>query len=402
MTTPAAFRRLTDDVAQFFVARDHELYLMSLALVAKVHMFMLSEPGTGKSMLIRQFLLRIDGATYVRTMFDPGADDSLVFGPQSLPKLMEGKRGREWAGFVPDADFWDCDEIWNGSSLLTQALHELVLERQWKEGSEYRKTNLHTMLSASNSTPAGRPELAAIWDRIGLRCITQQVTDPTELLAMYRLPSAPEAPTPVLTMDEVRAAHAASLAIPISLAADEALVQIVTAARGEGVTMSGRRQMEARRIAQAAAWLDEAPEVLPCHLDFLCDYVWEQPAQQQPLAAKILAATSPELANLHALQTTVADLRMEANDLVTMYADNPTGARSASRAVYAKVARAAAEAVALEPRITRARYQTAMDTLSRHVQAVGEIVLVDVQKMNPKTVPDIIQAARDGVLDTAA
>lgn len=397
-TSPAAFQRLVDATSPYFVARDTELYLMTLALVAHVHLFMLSVPGAGKTMLIRQFLRRVDGAVYFRTLFDPQADDSLVYGPQSLPKLMEGKRSRESDGYVQQAHFWDADELWNGSSALTQACHELVLERRWKDGNTYRPVELISMFAASNSTPAGRPELAAIWDRVGLRRITQQVTDPEQLLAMYRLPAAPDDPDPVITLDEVRAAHAESLTIPVTTEADEVLVQIVVAARAEGVTMSARRQMEARRIAQAAAWLDGAAQVEPRHLDFLTDYVWEQPGQYQALASIILAATAPELGELHTLQSTVAALRLEANDLVTLYATNPTQARSGAREVFAKVRQAAEDAALLTPKITRLRDQAALADLARHIQQVGVIVLVDVNKMQPHNVPNLVQAATDGAL----
>lgn len=401
MPTPSAFERLIAAVAPYFVARDHELYLMSLALVAKVHMFTLSDPGAGKTALIRQFLLRIDGARYFRTMFDPGADDSLVYGPTSIPKLAKGERGRESAGYVADADVWDCDEIWNGSPLLVQALHELVLDRRWKDGNVYREAPLWSMLSASNSTPHGRPELAAIWDRCGLRRITPQITDPADMLAMYRLPTPPEHPDPVLTMDEVRAAHAEAMRLPITAEADEAQVQIMVAGRPLGVTMSGRRQMEARRIAQAAAWLDGASEVRPCHFDFLCDYMWEQPGQYQPLASMILTATAPELAELHAAESTIAALRIEATDLATLYKTDPTAARRASRAVYAKVERAATEVADLEPKITRPRDRKKIARLGEHVQQVGEIVLADVQQMRRQSIPDLMQAAREGTLAAA-
>lgn len=393
---PKMFEDLRSDLQPWFINRDAELDLVVLALVAKSHLFLLSPPGTAKSMLITEVTKRISGAHAFICMFDRFADDSLVFGPQSLQGLREGRRRRETAGYLPDAEIAFFDEIWKASSALVNTLLQALNERKHFDDGELKDLPLHTMFCASNELPQqDHGELQAIYDRVGLRRVVPALTDPSDMLALLDLPAAPEYPDPILDWSVVLDAHTQAMALPIADGVQSSFIDIVTRCHTSGVPFpSGRRQREAMRLIRAVAWLAGDTEAREEHLEFLTDFLWEHPDQRVDVSKVVLGVVSPLGAEAADLSDAVAGLITLLQEILAMDPDSDErtlGAADLSK----KVGRAANTAADLERRAT-GRARTEIDKTIGHIYTVHRRMMGELYDLDEPHIPDVMKQARNG------
>lgn len=393
---PKMFQDLRSDLQPWFINRDAELDLVMLALVARSHLFLLSSPGTAKSMLVTEVTKRITNAHAFLCMFDRFADDSLVFGPQSLQGLREGKRRRETEGYLPDAEIFFADEIWKASSALVNTLLQALNERLFFDDGELKSIPLHTMFCASNELPQqDHGELQAIYDRVGLRRVVPALTDPTDMLALLDLPAPPEHPDPVLDWTVVLDAHAQAMALPIADGVQQSFIDIVSRCATDGVPIpSGRRQREAMRLVRATAWLAGADEATEEHLEFLTDFLWEHPDQRPDVARVVLGVVSPLGAEAADLSDDVAGLITLLNEVLAMDPDSDERTLGAAE-LSKKVGRAANKAAILEAKASgRARVE--VDKTIGHIYSTHRRMMHDLYDLDEEHTPDVMKQARNG------
>lgn len=393
---PKMFVDLLDDLRPLFINRDAELDLVALALVAKSHLFLLSSPGTGKTMLVDEVTKRIVGCNAFTCIFDRFADDSLVLGPQSLQGLKEGRRRRESAGYLPHAEVFFADEIWKASSALVNTLLPILNERRVFDDGEFQEIPLHTMFCASNELPQqDHGELQAIYDRVGLRRVVQALTDPTDMMALLAMPAPPADPDPILDWSVVLDAHEQAMALPIAETVPQSFIDIVVRTSAAGVPIpSGRRQREAMRLAKAVAWLAGDDEANESHLEFLTDYLWEDPAQRPEVAKVVLGVVSPLGAEAAELSDDVGGLITLLGELLQL--DEDDDARSIGQTnLSKKVSRAANAAAELEAKATgRARKE--VDRTIGHLVSVHRRMMEELFDLHDPHIPDVMAQARNG------
>ena len=85
-------------------------------LLSKQNAFLLGEPGTGKSDLVRSICKGIDGANYFGYLLTPTSDPSELFGPVAVTKLLKDEYQRDVEGYLPSAHIAFTDELFRGSS----------------------------------------------------------------------------------------------------------------------------------------------------------------------------------------------------------------------------------------------------------------------------------------------
>jgi MoxR-like ATPase len=393
---PEQFAALRADLAPYFINRDAEIDTATLALVAKCHMFLLSEPGTAKSMLVKEIVKRIGGARAFLVMLNRFADDSMIFGPSSIAGLKEGRRRREMDGYAPTADFTFFDEVWKASSALANSLLQFTHERVVFDDGVEKPVPNWTSFFASNELPQQEHgELQAIYDRTGLRVVVPTITDPGDLMRLLRLPEVDPNPTPVITLDDIRSAHAQAMTLEVTEAGHEALVAIVTKAHSLGVpVLSGRRMREAERIAKANAWLMGDDKVGPEHFDFLADYLWEKPEQRPQVCRVVYETAAPLRAEALDLSDDVAGLILLLNQAKTLDPGS-TEHNAAGLDVLKKVKRAAMKALDLEGRATgRALADVAASW--DHVESSYASVQVEVYGLDRRAISTARSMAQSG------
>lgn len=393
---PKMFEDLRSDLQPWFINRDAELDLVVLALVAKSHLFLLSSPGTAKSMLITEVTKRISGAHAFLCMFDRFADDSLVFGPQSLQGLREGRRRRETDGYLPDAQLFFADEIWKASSALVNTLLQALNERIMFDDGVQKEIPLHTMFCASNELPQqDHGELQAIYDRVGLRRVVPALTDPSDMLALLDLPAPPEHPDPVLDWSVVLDAHVQAMAMPIADGVQSSFIDIVTRCHTSGVPIpSGRRQREAMRLVRAVAWLAGASEATEEHLEFLTDFLWENPDQRPDVSRVVLGVVSPLGAEAAELSDDVAGLITLLQEILALDPDSDERTLGAAE-LSKKVNRAAHKAADLEGKAT-GRARAEVDKTIGHIYTVHRRMMGELYDLDEQHTPDVMKQARNG------
>lgn len=390
--TPEHFERLVTEVSALFVDRERYVRMMALALVARAHMFLVSLPGTGKSMLTRELVKRIDGATFFDVLCDKLEAKDLLFGPVSVPDLVEGRRKRAYERYAPGADFVFLDEIWRGSEAASNSLLQFVNERKYNDDGILVDVPLWSAFTASNEVPEPtNANLAAIYDRFHLRMWVDEVTSPEQMRQLLALDPPPANPDPLLTLDQVKEAHAEAMLIPVGPEVNDAFVDLQIRLRDAGVSVSGRRQRTALEIARAAAWLDGADKVGVQHLDFLQHYLWDQPEQITTVRRAVLEVSAPLRAEVLGVSDQIAAILVELRSNLEKPDSDERSAKFLE--VKRRLRRAGHELHELE---SRGAGGAELDEAWRHLADTHRLNEVDGVGINPVNLDDIVAQARSG------
>lgn len=358
------FHALRDALRAETINRHDEIDALLTALVGRSHVFLLSKPGTGKTMLVDRTMARIGGAEKFTILLSKFTADQEVLGPWSLPDLRVGKYHRLVDNYLPTAHVAFIDEIWKGSSALTNALLGATNERRIRNGDDVLDIPLSTLVCASNELPSDEhDQCAAIYDRLDLRLEVADVTDPADLFALLRLNIDPN-PAPVLDWSDVATAQAYAAALPVSEAASWAIVDMYRKLADQGIRVSPRRLRRAEVVARAAAWLDGAREVETHHLEVLRHMFWDAPEQRAAVERVVLEVASPLQREVLDVTDTVTGLSEQLDGALKL--DEADPARSpAILEIRKKVERAMGTALDLEDRATGRAAATLADTVRR-------------------------------------
>jgi MoxR-like ATPase len=287
------FERLRTSLNSALVDREHETDLVLTALLAREHVLLVGPPGCGKSLLLDCLLDRLGGRKFSALLTRFSVPEEL-FGPISLAGLKDDRFVRITTGKLPEADLVFLDEVFRGSSAILNCLLKLLNERRFDAGDGVlRSTPLKLCVAASNEWPAPETakELAAVFDRFLLRKTvvpvrTQEArrrllwrpADHSSVEGIQRLESA-----------ELETACTSAAAMTWSAEAREALETILRDLAKEGVQPGDRRQVKTIGVVRAYAFLNGADEVKAEHLEVAADCLWEDPAEQPELTARVIA-----------------------------------------------------------------------------------------------------------------
>ena len=277
-----------------FLERDHVIDLLLAAVLARVHVFILGPPGTGKSALASAIVDSIEdtsGFTWLMSKFTTPED---VFGPLSLVALQQGRFERITHKKLPEAHLALLDEIFKSNSAILNACLTLMNERQFNNGTATLDCPLITLIGASNELPDG-DDLEALFDRFAVRLVVPYIADPDNVKQLLR-PTV-NVPKATMTLAELAACQAE---VHDVLVPDTFLDLLVTTIKPrleeQGVRASDRRWQQILRFLQAYAYLDGKDAVIVDHCDILPDLLWRDPQARPAIAAAVAAAANPTAA----------------------------------------------------------------------------------------------------------
>jgi MoxR-like ATPase len=299
-----------------FLERDHIIDLMLAAVLARLHIFALGPPGTGKSALAVAVVASIEGAqgfTWLMSKFTTPED---VFGPLSLQALQQGRFERITLKKLPEAHVALLDEVFKSNSAILNACLTLMNERQFQNGTVTIECPLVTLIGASNELPDG-DDLEALFDRFALRLVVPYIADPDNVKRL--LVDKNRVPAATITLDELLECQKDAADVEVPDAVLDALVDAVKPKLEEqGVRASDRRWQHIVRFLQAYAYLDGKDAVSIDHFDVLPDLLWRDPASRPAIAATVAAASNPTAARaaeiVDAAKEKVATLKTPAKD----------------------------------------------------------------------------------------
>ncbi len=292
MQHPPPLHELRASLRAALVERDDEIDALMLGLIAREHVLLVGPPGTAKSHLCRAVAQGIRGARYCERLLSPTTPPEAVWGPVSLAALRQDRYVHATAGYAAEAEVLYLDEVGRASpAILDSLLHLLGPERQALIGTEQVKAPLVSAVGSANTWP----EDAAMLDRWLLRRVVRPVSPGgRDTLLWGELPTV----APVLTLEELAAAHAAALALPIADTARVAFGEILDTLGGAGIRPSDRRCRAAVRVARAAAVLAGADAVERSHLEPLSMVLWSQPDQADQATEIVTRLANPQGARI--------------------------------------------------------------------------------------------------------
>lgn len=368
------------DVNTQVAEREELVELISTALLTRKNLFILGDPGQAKSYAINLFRQRITGARQFERLLSKQTDEDQLFGRIDLASLIPGSVSQATleadqtyhtlrealegaiqrlppipddeesmlpvkhytqqldcyrtalaatksaqpavltAGKIPEADIVFLDEAFKCNDGVLNSLLTALNERKYtNEGRTYPIPTI-SFFAASNEIPNfNDPQekiLAALYDRLELKIVTENIADRDKRLNVLRQKQngGGGASASTITLDELKAMQAEVAAVPVPDAANELADDILCELRKNGVTVSDRKYLNYYPIAQARAWLSGHKEVEAKDLLALRCYLWEKPADRAQVDAVLnRMCINPMQDKVNDIRALAADVRDDFN-----------------------------------------------------------------------------------------
>lgn len=327
---------VTTDVNAQVAELEELVELIAIALLTRKNLFILGAPGQAKSYAINAFRTRITGARQFERLLSKQTDEEQLFGridlasllpgsvaqtvldsdPQyrqmheslknrlangqdagDLPERMERHRkalaelhGSEpqvnTAGKIPEADIVFLDEIFKCNDGVLNSLLTALNERKYTNEGHTYPIPVVSFFAASNEIPNfSDPQekiLEALYDRLELKVVTENISDRNKRLAVLKDKQAYRngQTAAAITLDELRDMQRETARIPIPDSVNELADDILCELRKNGIPVSDRKYLNYYPIAQAKAWLSGHGAVQPGDLLALKNYLWQKPEER--------------------------------------------------------------------------------------------------------------------------
>jgi MoxR-like ATPase len=192
------------DLNSRFYEMEQAIRALVLATATGDPLLLVGPPGTGKSLLIREFSEHLgiesypwgeDGTSpkdvpdnyYFEYLLSPFTEPGELFGYYDIDALLgQGQHGdpasstrrlrRLDQGMMQGASIVYLDEVFNGSSAILNSLLAFANERVYHDRGQPLTVKWQCLFAATNQVPEA-PELRAIYDRFVLRCRVDNIRE---------------------------------------------------------------------------------------------------------------------------------------------------------------------------------------------------------------------------------
>lgn len=330
-----------------FFERPDAIEGMTLATLAKEHCFILGPPGTAKSALTRAFFDRFTGAEYFEAILSKTRPAEAILGPYDIPELRDhGHLFRKINNFLPTANFAMLDEVGKMSPTLGHDLLAVVLERRLHQvngGRSWVDVPLYTFIGGSNELPTDESDdAAALWDRMLVRLVVDQVQEAGNFVAMLTGSTAKGG----TTVDFPSLAAVIDTEVPkIGVPRDvlDTLVQLREVMRSEGYEPSGRRWKQCMKLLRASAWLAGRTDASTDDIAVLRHALWDKPEQIDKIERLTLQVSNPFAEAVLKIVEKVREIQSEARNAKKLSTDKKTATGVALNAQIKSVANEAGQ-----------------------------------------------------------
>jgi MoxR-like ATPase len=237
-------------------------------LLSKQNAFLLGEPGTGKSDLVRSICGGINGANYFGYLLTPTSDPSELFGPVAVTKLLNDEYQRDVDGYLPSAHIAFTDELFRGSSAILNSLLTLLNERTFNNGKETIKTPIQSIVAATNSWPE-EESLQAFADRFLFRptvpFLTKSANKRTLDLWAAGIHERPEVGSH-LTLDQLFELQQKAQELPVTEDFLDKFSELWSMLDARGIRISDRRRVQIIKFLKAWALIQGDDELYGEHM----------------------------------------------------------------------------------------------------------------------------------------
>lgn len=307
MTMLPKFQALEAELNEAVFEREAEIRGLAVGTIARRHVYLLGEPGVGKSLLVSELTRRIDGANMFDTLMARTSLPEQIFGPVDLAQLKAGRYRRVPVGKIQEAHFAFLDEIFKCNSAILNSLLRILNERQYDDGGSSVKVPLISCISASNELPQGE-DLNAMFDRLHLRFVVHRLQEDDSVAKLLTL-NGPSAVKAKITLAEVEAAQLEASKVTVGPAAITSFKEVRVACEKQGIRVSDRRLRELVAVAQAEAWLNGHAEVQPGDLAILQHGLWSAPEERKKVVDVVYSVSCPFMPKALELLDMIAEQR---------------------------------------------------------------------------------------------
>lgn len=269
-------------LSETFVSRGAAIRMILLAHLCGEHYLLVGTPGVAKTALARAFAQHVTGGRLFATLLGAFSSPEKVFGPLSIAAFQQGRYEVVRDGKLADCEFGFLDEYFKCNEGCLNELLTILNEREF-EGT---RVPLMTCGTATNwpEIEARTENVAALYDRILLRCVVEDLTDEGDVVELLDKVDRVEEYRPQSTVDveELRQAMAEVRQVTISEPIRKLLhnvrfrlsVRQVGDQERPGVAISGRRIGALQRVLKASAWLAGRNEVGVADFETLIFGLW--------------------------------------------------------------------------------------------------------------------------------
>jgi MoxR-like ATPase len=250
-----------------FLERTEIIDGLLASLITKQNCFLFGLPGTGKSELVRSAAQGFMGNKFFSYLLSPTTDPSELYGPVAISKLLEDEYTRDVKGYLPDTNVAFLDELFRGSSAVLNSLLQLLNERTFNNGRELIKTDIQSVVAATNSFPT-EESLQAFTDRFLFRPTVEGLKRPVNKRKLYEWAvsnTRPEVQSE-LTSSDLKELQKECEKIEISDEFLDIFSETIEMLNSRGLIISDRRRVQIIKFLKGWAVVQGDSEVLPEHL----------------------------------------------------------------------------------------------------------------------------------------
>lgn len=177
-------RKLINELNINLIEREEHIKLALLSLLSNENMVLIGPPGTAKSEISRRISQAIENGTHFEYLLTKFTTPEEIFGPISIKELENDNFHRQTKGYISDSNIVFLDEVFKANSSILNSLLTILNERIYHNGSNVEKTEIFSILSASNELPFGHVELEALYDRFLIKKEVSYIKKTEDLIGL--------------------------------------------------------------------------------------------------------------------------------------------------------------------------------------------------------------------------
>lgn len=319
--------QIEEDLKGFFIERDNEIRIISLALVSATNAFFHGPAGTGKSSLVEEYNKRITNSSYFRVLMGKTTEPGEVFGPTSIEAMKQDKYKFNTAGKLPEANVAFLDECFKANSAVLNSLLTIMNEKYFFNDG-VQKVPLISLFGASNEY-AEENSLEALYDRFLLRWHVNYVQDNKNRIKLfnnfliarsgsskYNKAALTLSPTAFIDIDEIKVLNEKAKEVTFTNKVLTMYNKILMALEKQGITISDRRKNESLKVLQANALLNNRNAVEIDDFESLVYTLWTGDERQlQIVSDEIIKFANPIREKYNNLKASFEKYKAEFNNL---------------------------------------------------------------------------------------
>jgi len=204
LTARERLLKVRNTLNSLIIGQDNMIDALMIGLISNENAVLIGPPGTAKTQAV--FLLsKFLNATYYFYQLHKNTPYDELFGPPSIPALIQGRFERVWTPII-SSDIVLLDEIFNASSAVLNALLSMLNERVVFDAQTGRAIPVKAWVFIGTSNkPPEEDELQALYDRFPIRVFTRYLEDDDKVAnALRSVWTQQQESRPIASMDDVR------------------------------------------------------------------------------------------------------------------------------------------------------------------------------------------------------